>query len=100
MAAKSGATLKLATGDRRVRTFLHNRICKNRRSLSPRGATNRTISPGTPGSDFRKNRGGSLAGMAEVRKKRLAGFVGSAETPTDAPDADPALGADTSNGVE
>jgi hypothetical protein len=38
--------------------------------------------------------------MAEVRKKRLAGFVGSAETPTDAPDADPALGADTSNGVE
>ena len=37
MAAKSGATLKLATGNRSVRIFLHNRICKNRRSLSPRG---------------------------------------------------------------
>ena len=39
-----------------------------------------------------------LAERAELRKKWLAGLLGSRETPTEVSDPDPTLGADTTNG--
>jgi hypothetical protein len=39
-----------------------------------------------------------LAERAELRKKWLADLLGSGETPTEVPDPDPTLGADTTNG--